>query len=304
MARFLVTGVGGPAGGSLATQLRARGHWVLGTDMQAVEAGRADSVAQVSRADAPEYLWELRGLIAQHGVNVLVPTVSDELVLISEAKGDLAPGVDVVVADPAPVRIANDKFHTMACLGNAGLGVPNFGLPSSFGSVEEAMDSFGGPVVVKPRVSRGGRGVRVLERLAGRGRNAARVWATLNDDWIVQRFASGTEYAPVVHGNGTEVDTVVVLEKTKLREGRVGNALSVRRSEAPLDQDVALLAVSAAGALGLRGPVDMDIRRMPDGTPVVLEVNARFGANSAHAPELLDAVLRVHAPNAVPGRTE
>lgn len=35
----------------------------------------------------------------------------------------------------------------------------------------------------------------------------------------------------------------------------------------------------------------MDIRRDADGTPVVLEVNSRFGANSASAPELLAAVL-------------
>jgi carbamoyl-phosphate synthase large subunit len=41
----------------------------------------------------------------------------------------------------------------------------------------------------------------------------------------------------------------------------------------------------------LTGPVDVDIRRLADGTPVVLEVNARFGANSTYAPELLDMAL-------------
>lgn len=302
MGRFLVTGVGGPAGRSLAEQLRARGHWVLGADMQAVDPAAADVVAQVSRADSPAYLWELRGLVAKHGVEVLVPTVSDELVLISEARDDLAPGLEVVVGDPAPVRIANDKFHTMNCLDNAGLSVPRFGLPSAFGSAEEAMDLLGGPVVVKPRVARGARGVRVLERLADRGRQAARVWATLDDAWIVQRFAPGTEYAPVVHLRGTDPDTVVVLEKAELKGGRVGNAVSVRRTVAPDGQDVALLASSAALALGLQGPVDIDVRRMPDGTPVVLEVNARFGANSAHAPELLDAVLRTRTLERLPGR--
>ncbi|WP_347109688.1 ATP-grasp domain-containing protein [Paenarthrobacter sp. S56] len=303
MRRFLVTGVGGPAGRSLAKQLRARGHWVLGADMQTVDPGVADVVAQVSRADSPAYLWELRGLVAKHGVEVLVPTVSDELVLISGARDDLAPGLEVVVGDTAPVRIANDKFHTMKCLDNAGISVPAFGLPSTFGSAEAAMDLLGGPVVVKPRVSRGARGVRVLERLADRGRQAARVWATLDDAWIVQRFAPGTEYAPVVHlTTGTDPDTVVVLEKAELKGGRVGNAVSVRRTDAPDDQDVALLAASAALALGLQGPVDIDVRRMPNGTPVVLEVNARFGANSAHAPELLDAVLRVHTRERLPGR--
>ena len=51
------------------------------------------------------------------------------------------------------------------------------------------------------------------------------------------------------------------------------------------------MALAAVRALGLTGPVDVDVRRLVDGRPVVLEVNARFGANSAAAPELLDAVL-------------
>ena len=55
--------------------------------------------------------------------------------------------------------------------------------------------------------------------------------------------------------------------------------------------EISGLALAAVEALGLTGPVDLDIRRMPDGTPVVLEINARFGANSAAAPELLSAVL-------------
>ena len=47
-------------------------------------------------------------------------------------------------------------------------------------------------------------------------------------------------------------------------------------------------------ALGLHGPVDVDIRRRRDGQPVVLEVNARFGANIQHAPEVFERVVAEH----------
>lgn len=302
MGRFLVTGVGGPAGSSLARQLMDRGHWVLGVDMQEVDSRSADALARVSPSNAPGYLWELRGLIAQHAIDVVVPTVSDELVVVSAAQDDLAPGVRVVVADAAPVRIANDTFHTMACLRNAGVSVPAYGLPGSFDSAEQAMDVLGGPLVVRPRVSRGGRGVQVLERLADGGQHAAEVWATLDETVIVQRRASGLEYAPVVHLDGAGGRLVVVLEKTELKAARPGNARSVRRSEPAADRDVAELAVAAVEALNLRGPVDIDIRRMADGMPAVLGVKARFGANSACAPELLDSVLRTHAAGALTRR--
>ncbi|WP_311214140.1 MULTISPECIES: ATP-grasp domain-containing protein [unclassified Arthrobacter] len=305
MVRVLVTGVGGPAGSSLARQLVGQGHWVLGVDMNQVHASAADAVSVVSPSSAPGYLWELRGLVAAHEIELVVPTVSDELVLMAEASTDFARGVEILIADPAPVRIANDKYLTMKCLANANVDVPDFALPGDFSSINEAMARLGGSLVVKPRVSRGGRGVQILERAADGGRRAARIWSSLDDSWIVQRFAPGTEYAPVVFRSWHESeqdDLVVVLEKTALKHGRVGNALSVRRVDTQEAPDVARMAEAASAALGLAGPVDVDVRRMLDGRPVVLEVNARFGANSAYAPELLERVLQSHVRGMILGR--
>ncbi|WP_026547632.1 ATP-grasp domain-containing protein [Paenarthrobacter nicotinovorans] len=305
MVRVLVTGVGGPAGFSLARQLMDLGHWVLGVDMKRFPASTADALSVVSPSSAPGYLWELRGLVAAHGIDLVVPTVSDELVMVADARDGFAPGVEVMIADPAPVRIANDKYLTMKCLANANVSVPDFALPGDFSSINEAMARLGGSLVVKPRVSRGGRGVQLLERTADGARKAAEAWSFLDDSWIVQRFAPGTEYAPVVfrpwQDSGQE-ELVGVLEKVELKQGRIGNALSVKRVDGQETADVAGLAQEASAALGLVGPVDVDIRRMWDGTPVVLEVNARFGANSAYVPELLERVLRSFARGTLPGR--
>jgi len=54
---------------------------------------------------------------------------------------------------------------------------------------------------------------------------------------------------------------------------------------------VAALALGAARALGLSGPVDVGIRRRADGLPVVLQIDASFGPNCAYAPEVLDAAV-------------
>lgn len=140
----------------------------------------------------------------------------------------------------------------------------------------------------KPRVGRGGRGVTVRTHENGDCR--------LADTHILQEFVPGIEYAPNLYlADDPDRDVVVVLEKTALAHGAVGNALQVDRVEAP---DVADVTLAAARTLGLRGPADIDVRRRSDGTPVVLEVNARFGANSAHAPEVLDALLAEHCPTA------
>ncbi|MFW0771819.1 ATP-grasp domain-containing protein [Paenarthrobacter nitroguajacolicus] len=308
MARVLVTGIAGPAGSSLARQLKSKGHWVLGADEIPVRRGSADAMAIVSPATAPGYLWELRGLVATYGIEVLIPTMGGELVVVSEARDDFAPGVRVVVAEPAPVKTANDKYFTMACLAGAGVRVPGFGLPSVLGSVQDAMDLLGGPLVVKPRVSHGGRGVRLLERTFDGGARAARIWATLDDSWVVQRYAPGTEYASVGlrcrQLTGPD-DVLVVLEKTASEKARAGAspALRIRKVRPFADPDVAELAASAVAALGLTGPLTVDIRRLQDGTPAVLEVEARFGTYSAHAPQLLDNVLDCYVGSRLLGKS-
>ena len=286
--RVLVTGAGGPAGRALAAQLKSRGIPVLGTDIRELPAGAGVTVVPVPPASDPDMVSALRRLVVREGINLVIPTVSDELPQVAAFRAAFGPSVRVIIGDPGPVALANDKLFTAWQLHAAGVPVPRFGVPSDFADAGAAMAALGGPVVVKPRVSRGGRGVIVVD-------GSEKVdWSHLPDGQIVQEFIPGAEYGPMVFGtsalSGIAPFTVVV-EKTELAQGNVGNAVTTRRVEAAEAMDVGNVAMAAVHSLGLTGPVDVDVRRRADGTPVVLEVNARFGANSERAPELLDAVL-------------
>lgn len=276
--RVLLTGLGGPAGGALARQLTGLGHEVIGTDI--VETLHAEYVGTFEigpRADDPAHLPFLRDLAARTGADVLIPTVQDELPAVAAAAPVL--GAPVVIASPGSVRLAHDKLLTVWALESAGVPAPQT-------ECFDTAPSLPFPFVVKPRVSRGGRGVVVVD--------GPEHLLEPDAGLVAQAFAPGTEYAPQLYRcPRTGETTVVVLEKTELKQGRVGNAAAVQRLDAdePAAQEISAVAESAAVALGLTGPVDMDLRRLEDGTPVVLEINARFGANSEHAPELLRAVL-------------
>ncbi len=291
--RFLLTGVGGPAGSSLADQLRDRGHDVVGADVLDLDNPVLESCHVVPFASDEHYLPVLRDLLLDHDIDVLVPSVSEELEAVARQRESLP--AHVVIAAARPVEVAADKFATMECLAEAGVPVPWFGLPSQFASAAEAVSAAGGPVVTKPRRSRGGRGVRVIDVAEATSAEVTEHWAGLDDTAIVQRFAPGQEYAPVLFRSPDhpDVDVCVVLAKTALREGRVGNAVGVERVVADDSRRAAVADVArrAVVAAGLTGPVDVDIRLLDDGSPVVLEINARFGANSAAAPELLTALL-------------
>ncbi|MET3811390.1 ATP-grasp domain-containing protein [Arthrobacter sp. UYEF3] len=297
--RALVTGAGGPAGQAITTQLKARGVPVLGTDIRELPEGAGVTVVRVPEASDPEMVPALRRLVAVEDVNLVIPTVGEELPQLAAARAGFGPDVRVVIGDPGPVALAGDKLYTAWQLQSAGVPVPRFGVPRDFASADAAMEALGGPVVVRPRTAGGWRGAIFVD---GSGEVD---WHHLPTGQIVQEFIPGTEYGPMVFGtpaHNAAPPFVIVVEKTEMAHGIAGNASAARRVEAGEAIDAGNAALAAVRVLGLTGPVDVVVRRRADGTPVVLEVNARFGANSGLVPELLDAVLASFAlPSFNPG---
>lgn len=297
MRRLLITGIGGPAGTALGEQLAARAadgaelDWV-GVDIRTVGDPNYPQSALVARADDPRYPRDMHAAIARFRPHLVIPTVADELpqmAVLAEAMGIRTPageGPAVLISSAAASAVAADKLLTMWALERAGVPTPRFAVATDFADVAAALAWGEGPIVVKPRVSRGGRGVVLVESADDLD------WTTTSAAQIVQTFAGGAEYSPQVYRSAlTGECTVVVLQKTELKQGRVGNAVSTVRVDGDEVRDVVATAIGAVEALDLIGPLDLDIRRDDTGTPVVLEVNSRFGANSASAPELLGAVF-------------
>lgn len=296
MTTVLVTGAGGPAGASLGHQLADRhdrgGHpyTTVGVDLAALPSGSFTRTATVAAAAEAAYAPSMLAAVREARPDLVVPTVQDELPQVAALAELLAgagsAGARVVVAGARASALAADKLLTMWTLERAGVAVPAYAAASDLPDTEAALALTGGTAVVKPRVSRGGRGVTVVERAADLD------WGATDASWLVQAFVGGPEYAPQVYRSPvTGTSTVVVLAKTVLKEGRVGNAAAAERVPDGTQPEVAALAVAAVEALDLVGPVDMDVRLDESGRPFVLEVNGRFGALSAHAPELLDRVL-------------
>ncbi len=278
MITILVTGVGGPAGQSLARQLIERGYRVAGTDMRSIDLPGV-MVYRVPAASDPAFVATLRAVTMESGAALVIPTVSEELPILAREKDWPAP---MALAPCEGVMLANDKWLTWQRLAECGIAVPRAMLPAHIQSAEHVAQTIGWPCLAKPRVGRGGRNVLLYQETDFDALRA------LDGHVILQEFIPGAEYAPNVYIRRSGPDIVVPLRKTALKQGVVGNAVSVVHEDAP---DVAALACAAARALGLFGALDIDIRRRDDGTPVVLEINARFGANSAYAPEVLSALL-------------
>jgi len=272
----MVTGVGGPAGKAGAIWFTRRGYRVVATDMVEIETP-APAFRIVPAARHPSFGDALVDLARREGARLLVCTVSEELPVVARLRPRLrAIGCALSISDPPGIDVADDKLETARALARAGVAVPRTFATTDRG---EAVAALGFPLLSKPRVGRGGRGVLVhrsaedLERVQGEV-----IWQEFlpGEEFDVNLFAERDGSAPAA----------VVLRKTALKEGLVGNATGVERVDRP---DIARLAAGAARALRLEGPLDLDARTRTDGSAAVLEVNARLGANVLAAPEVLDA---------------
>jgi carbamoyl-phosphate synthase large subunit len=275
----LVTGVGGPAGRAAATWLASRGVRVLGADVRDVRS-TAWELLLVPPVLDPAFVEALLAAVGEARPALLVPTVSEELPIVARLREPLRRlGCALPMGPPPGVDVAADQLLTAEALAAAGVAVPR-SLPGTTPRAE-LVPALGLPLLAKPRVGRGGRGVRVFH-------DEDELPTAPRGDLVWQEFIPGEEFDVnlFVEARGDAV-AAVVLRKTALRDGETGNAAGVERVDRPAVRDV---AIRAARALRLAGPLDLDVRLRRDGTPAILEINARLGANSLSAPEVLEAL--------------
>ena len=278
--RIVVTGVGGPAGIGATRYLKRKGYSVIGTDMRYITT-EADQFYVIPAADHPDFILVLRKIVSENKASLLIPTVSEELPMIAMDKSEItSTGCHVIIASYVAIETANDKLLTAQCLAQRNIAVPR-SLDGSFGH-QDVMAALGFPLIAKPRISRGGRGVVVINTAKDLVREQRKAI-------VYQKYIPGQEFDVNLYiDQRGKLKSCVVLAKTLLKDGLVGNALAVERAQR---QDVAELGLRACEAIGLTGPADIDIRIDADGTPKLLEINARLGANILSAEEIIEDLL-------------
>lgn len=282
--RVLVTGLGGPSGKAASRALVERGFTVFGADMLAIqpEPGLAGMFV-VPAARHPTFVDSLDALLEKHRISWLFPTVQEELPAVAAVAPQWRDrGITVFIPSENTTRICDDKLLTMQALSSAGITVPAF-LPASASSTDVRL--LGLPVISKPRIGRGGRGVTLHHTPPPTGVRDSDLW---------QVFMPGPDYDVLTvldPRDGTTILAQQVFEKIELEHGEIGNATKVAAAVA---SDVAALATATVLALGLSGPSDIDIRKDLDGKPYVLEINARIGAHTLSAPAIFDTLVQLY----------
>lgn len=217
---ILITGVGAP--GIQGTLYSVRNNYdkrkvkVTGTDISKDAVGRflCDSFHLLPPARSSEvYLSELKRIVKDEKIDVILPQNTSELSILSKSMRDFNDlGAKILVSGNESIEIANDKYKLLNIVKRAGIPVCNYALVSNFSELKSVAIEFGWPgknVVVKPPVSNGSRGMRVVSEKVDKKKEffenkPSGVFVTMNEledilddnfpDLIIMDFLPGDEY--------------------------------------------------------------------------------------------------------------
>ena len=169
----LVTGSGAPGIRgtlySLKNNFDGRNIKTIGTDIKDNVIGKflCDKFYQINKPSSPEYLEQLLSICKNENVDVLLPQNTSELLVLSQTKKEFESiGTNVAISDEESITVANDKYKLMELAKNIGVPTADFYLVNTFEELIKYATKLGWPekpVVIKPPLSNGMRGVRIID---------------------------------------------------------------------------------------------------------------------------------------------
>jgi carbamoyl-phosphate synthase large subunit len=235
----------------------------LAPDMSAA-CRAADHRFAVPRVDHPDYIPALLKIVRDHGVDLLVPTIDTELLVLANAASSFAEiGCHVAVSAPAVIDIARDKLATATFLDAAGIPSPR---TTTLAALREGGTDCGWPAILKPRHGSASRGLAIAHGPDDLPR-------VEHEPMIVQQLLSGEEWTVNLYfDDHGALQTVVPHRRLQVRAGEVEKGVVQR------DPGLRAIASRLADHLpGSRGVLCFQAMRDASGAFSVFEINARFG---------------------------
>lgn len=297
----LVTGAGAPGGPGVIKALKQDPQLrVHGIDINPHASGSflCDVFHIGPRATDEQFTPKLLSLCQTHSIAAILPLVTRELSAFAHARESFsAIGVTVVVPPPEMLDIANDKGRLYEHLHASSIALPQYRIVRDVEGLREAARVLGyprSPVVMKPCLGNGSRGLRILDPTKSRAsvlfqEKPNSTFSTLDDvisaigsasvpELLVSEFLPGEELTIdclVDHGRVVEL---LIRARDEIRSG-------ISTAGRFLDQpDIAAYIANIVSTLpGLNGPIGFQVKRSTQGDFRLLECNPRIQGTSVAA---------------------
>lgn len=291
---ILITGAGAPGIQGTIFSLKEnydhRKVSVIGTDMKDSVVGRylTDMFYTIPAAkDANNYLDCILEICKKCRVDVLVPQNTMELLTLSQARNSFDEiGTKILVSSYESIIAANDKHHLFNTAKIAGVPTSEYGICSDFDELDNYVTRFkrkNGMAVVKPPLSNGSRGVRIITEKRDRksdfyNEKPSSLYTTLEElhdilgnhfpELLVMEYLPGDEYTVDVFRTNDKFCAIPRKRET-IRSGITFTA--------SLEKDERMIAYSRklADACNLTMCFGFQFKMNEEGIPILLESNPR-----------------------------
>lgn len=239
---------------------------LLGTDITNASPAlqEVDEMFLVSPAQSLSYISEIKKIVVDHNVGLLVPLTDLDLRSLSRRREEFAQlGCTVMVGEEFIVKLCRDKRRFAKHLGKAGLPtIRTF-------SLEAFRKEPFYPCFAKPLHGSAGHGTAMIRT----GRELRAHVHVFGRRLMVQDYIPGQEYTiDVYRTRAGEIKSIVPRQRLQVRGGEVDQAVTVR------DEELVAATHQLVDSLdGLWGVFCCQCRRPEGKPPVFFELNPRFG---------------------------
>jgi carbamoyl-phosphate synthase large subunit len=293
----LLTGAGAPGGPGIIKSLNQDENIVIFTcDFNEHASGRflTEHFFMCPQATDERYIEFMLEACKKYEIDVLLPVVTRELFHLSKFKLQFEKqGTRIIVSDYDVLEIANNKSLLHQNLHEGGYACADFQIINSFEQLEDGINYFltkYGRVCVKPSVSNGSRGVRIIDQSVDAydllfNQKPNSLYTTKE---IFLRTVEGKKFpqlllSEVLPGEEYTVDSliddgnpllIVPRVRTKMNGG-ISVAGQILENEEIIDN-----VKQICNLLKLHGPIGFQFKKDSNGIFRLLEINPRIQGSS------------------------
>lgn len=239
---------------------------IYGADMTGTAPALAycDFTRFVVPMRSPDYIDNLLQICIDDSIDLLIPTIDTDLLVLSENKEKFeAIGTRVMISAPEMIRICRDKNNTSQFFVDCGLHAP---MP-----VNNWKEYKGGyPAFIKPKD-----GSSSINAYKVENEEELEVYTGQVEDYIVQPFVSGSEYTIDIFCNW-EGEPIYIIPRERMQV-RAGEVLKTK-----ICMDLTMIEESKALCSAFKpcGPMTVQLIRDDEGVDWYIEINPRFGGGA------------------------
>lgn len=300
MLKVLMTGAGAPGGPGLIlaiSKIDSVQLHVCDADPNASGFLLCNRHHIVPRANDEDYIDAILNLCKNYEINVILPLVTMELFQFSKYINLFQSiGVKIVVSPERELDIANNKSKLLLHLSNNGIPVPEFVVTNDVNEIEKNALSIGYPhrnVVVKPSISNGSRGVRILsekydefsllfnEKPNNMIMPLSRYIEIIRNhripEILLSEYLPGDEYTVDALIDRGEIKIILPRKRIKMNGG-ISTSGQFENNTEIIHQTRMILRT-----LNLQGPIGLQFKADINGRYRILEINPRLQGTSVAA---------------------